>query len=54
VVIPEFQMTAGLTADQPVQFQMNAQGVCWITGSVQIHLAVDKPALSWLSLLLLD
>lgn len=42
-VIPEFQLTAGLTADHPVQFQMNAQGVCWITGSVQIHLAVDKP-----------
>jgi len=46
VVIPEFRLTDGLTADHPVQFQMNAQGVCWITGSVQIHLAVDKPILT--------
>jgi hypothetical protein len=37
-----------------VQFQMQAQGVCWITGSVQIYLAVYSSSPTWLSLLLLD
>jgi hypothetical protein len=46
VTIPVFRLSTGLAADHPVQFQMNAQGVCWITGSVQIYLAVDKPASS--------
>jgi len=54
VEIPAFKMTDGLSADHPVQFQMNAPGVCWITGSAQIHLAVYQPAPTWLSLLLLD
>ena len=54
VDIPEFKMTDGLLADHPVQFQMKAQGVCWITGSMQINLAVYKMALPWLYLLLLD
>lgn len=43
VKIPAFKLTNGLSADQPLPFQMNALGVCWITGSVQIHLAVYNP-----------
>ncbi|MEW6660651.1 MAG: hypothetical protein AB1424_18570 [Thermodesulfobacteriota bacterium] len=54
VTIPEFQLSSGLGTDQPVQFQMNAQGVCWITGSMQVLLAVDKSPLTGLNLLLLD
>ncbi len=54
VNIPEFKMTDGLPADRPVQFQMMAEDVGWITGSVQIHLAVYQKALPWLDLLLLD
>ncbi len=54
VIIPPFQLSSGLTADQSVQFQMQAQGVCWITGSVQVYLAVYPPSPTWISLLLLD